>query len=106
DYVTKPVDLELLFSVMRVWMARDADNRFEHGATALPNWLADRELTVDDDRNSIQPGDSVLLIVEDDPTFARVLAEAAHQYGLKSLVALRGSSAITLARNYKPNAIT
>ena len=28
DYVTKPVDLDLLFSVMRVWMARDVDNQF------------------------------------------------------------------------------
>ena len=43
DYVTKPVDLDLLFSVMRVWMARDVDNRFEHGAASLPNWLAEHE---------------------------------------------------------------
>ena len=67
DYVTKPVDLDLLFSVMRVWMARDVDNRFEHGAVSLPNWLAEHEASLDDDRNTIQPGDPVLLIVEDDP---------------------------------------
>ncbi len=53
DYVTKPVDLDHLFSVMRVWMARDADNRFEHGALAIPEWLADHDLVVDDDRNLI-----------------------------------------------------
>ena len=52
DYVTKPVDLDLLFSVMRVWMARDVDNRFEHGVAALPNWLEEHELSLDDDRNS------------------------------------------------------
>ena len=69
DYVTKPVDLELLFSVMRVWMARDMDNRFEHGAVALPTWLASEDLSIDDDRNSIKPGDSALLIVEDDIAF-------------------------------------
>src|SRR5258708_11476173 len=86
DYVTKPVDLELLFSVMRVWMARDMDNRFEHGVTALPNWLADHESVVDDDRNSIQAGDSVLLIVEDDPTFAKILAGAAQQHDMKNHV--------------------
>ena len=102
DYVTKPVDLDLLFSVMRVWMARDVDNRFEHGVVALPNWLEDHEARLDDDRNNIQSGDSVLLIVEDDPTFAGILMERARSQGLKALVALRGSSALTLARNFKP----
>jgi CheY-like chemotaxis protein/HAMP domain-containing protein len=106
DYVTKPVDIDLLFSVMRVWTARDVDNRFEQGALALPNWLLDHETTVDDDRNVIQPEDSVLLIVEDDPTFAGLLVERAHELGLKALVALRGATALTLARNFKPSAIT
>jgi CheY-like chemotaxis protein len=106
DYVTKPVDLDLLFSVMRVWMARDIDNRFEHGVAALPNWLEDHEARLDDDRNNIQSGDSVLLIVEDDPTFASILMGRARSQGLKALVALRGSSALTLARTFKPKAIT
>src|SRR5262249_21304457 len=73
DYVTKPVDLDLLFSVMRVWMAKDVDNRFEHGIAPLPTWLEAHEVGLDDDRNQLQPGDAVLLIVEDDPTFAQVL---------------------------------
>src|SRR5579884_2347196 len=106
DYVTKPVDLEQLFSVMRVWMARDADNRFEHGALALPNWLADNDLVVDDDRNVIQAGDRVLLVVEDDITFARIMVDMAHTHGLKALIALRGSTALRLAREFKPSAIT
>ncbi len=79
DYVTKPVDLELLFSVMRVWMARDMDNRFEHGAVALPTWLAAEESSIDDDRNSIKPGDAALLIVEDDIAFIRILVEEARE---------------------------
>ena len=64
------------------------------------------ELALDDDRNLIQPGDSVLLIVEDDITFARILVDLAHDHGLKVLVALRGSSALSLAREFKPGAIT
>jgi HAMP domain-containing protein/signal transduction histidine kinase/CheY-like chemotaxis protein len=64
------------------------------------------ELVLDDDRNMIQPGDSVLLIVEDDITFARILVDLAHDHGLKALVALRGSSAISLAREFRPGAIT
>ena len=106
DYVTKPVDRELLFSVMRVWMARDMDNRFEHGAVSLPTWLGEPEPSLDDDRNTIRTGDAVLLIVEDDPTFAAVLMEQARSRGLKALVALRGSTAISLAKGFKPGAIT
>ena len=64
------------------------------------------DLVIDDDRNLIQPGDAVLLIVEDDITFARILLDLAHDRGLKALVALRGSSAMTLAREFKPGAIT
>ena len=64
------------------------------------------ELVLDDDRNLIQPGDSVLLIVEDDITFARILVDLAHDHHLKALVALRGSSAMSLAREFKPGAIT
>ena len=64
------------------------------------------DLVIDDDRNMIQPGDSPLLIVEDDITFARILVDMAHDRGLKALVALRGSSAIPLAREFKPGAIT
>ncbi len=106
DYVAKPVDLDLLFSVMRVWVARDVDTRFEHGAAHLPNWLDDHEATLDDDRAVIQPGDPVVLVVEDDPTFARVLVENAHGRGMKALVALQGSTAIGMAREFKPSAIT
>jgi len=64
------------------------------------------DLVLDDDRNLIQPGDRVLLIVEDDITFARILVDLAHEQGLKALVALRGSSAMTLAREFRPGVIT
>jgi signal transduction histidine kinase/DNA-binding response OmpR family regulator/HAMP domain-containing protein len=63
-------------------------------------------VTMDDDRNSIQPGDAVILIVEDDVTFARILVDHAHERHLKALVALRGSTALSLAREFKPGAVT
>jgi HAMP domain-containing protein/signal transduction histidine kinase/CheY-like chemotaxis protein len=64
------------------------------------------DLVIDDDRNLIQPGDPVVLIVEDDIVFARILVDLAHERGLKALVALRGISALSLAREFKPGAIT
>jgi CheY-like chemotaxis protein/two-component sensor histidine kinase len=64
------------------------------------------EIEIDDDRNLIQPRDAVLLIIEDDVTFARILLDLAHDRGIKALVALRGSSALALAREFSPGAIT
>ena len=52
------------------------------------------EIAVDDDRNLIAPGERVLLIVEDDATFARFMLDMAHSRGVKAVVALRGSTAI------------
>jgi signal transduction histidine kinase/DNA-binding response OmpR family regulator len=59
-----------------------------------------------DDRADIQPGDRTLLIVEDDPVFARLLLEQARQKGFKGIVALRGDTALALARECRPDAIT
>ena len=64
------------------------------------------DIEIDDDRNLIHPGDPVLLIVEDDVTFARILVDLAHDRGIKALVALRGATALSLAREFKPGAIT
>jgi signal transduction histidine kinase/HAMP domain-containing protein/DNA-binding response OmpR family regulator len=64
------------------------------------------EIEVDDDRNLIQPGDRVLLIIEDDITFARILVDLAHDRGIKALVAMRGAAALLLAREFVPGAVT
>jgi HAMP domain-containing protein/signal transduction histidine kinase/DNA-binding response OmpR family regulator len=64
------------------------------------------DIEIEDDRNLIRPGDPVLLIVEDDGTFARILVDMAHERGIKALVAVRGGTALTLAREFVPGAIT
>jgi CheY-like chemotaxis protein/signal transduction histidine kinase len=61
---------------------------------------------ITDDRDKLSPGDPVLLIVEDDPHFARVLLGIANDKGFKGIVAQRGSVALTLARQYMPTAIS
>ncbi len=59
-----------------------------------------------DDRAILQPGDMTLLIVEDDPHYARILADLAHNAGFKVLVAMRGTDALALAREYQPTAVS
>jgi len=64
------------------------------------------ELTVEDDRGKIAPGDKVLLIIEDDPNYGRILLEMAHEKGFKGVVSQRGSEALALVRELKPAAVT
>ena len=59
-----------------------------------------------DDRLQLQQGDMVLLIVEDDPHYARVMVDLARDNGFKVLVAHRGADALTLARHYRPSAVS
>jgi len=61
---------------------------------------------IDDDRKNVLPDDSVLLIVEDDPHYARVLLDLARDKGFKVLVATRGADALALAREYHPSAVS
>jgi CheY-like chemotaxis protein/HAMP domain-containing protein len=68
--------------------------------------VAKVEETVADDREDVREGDSVLLIVEDDPHYARILLGLARGKGFKALVANRGQQAMSLAREYLPTAIT
>jgi len=67
---------------------------------------APRQEELSDDRDDLQPGDTVLLIVEDDPHYARVLLNLARDRHFKVLVAQTGTEALELARKYRPTAIT
>jgi len=59
-----------------------------------------------DNREDLQPEDAVLLVIEDDPHYARVLRDLAHDKGFKVLVAGTGAEGLSLAREFHPNAIS
>ena len=61
---------------------------------------------IPDDRLEIQPGDAILLIVEDDPHYARILLDLARDKGFKVLLAIRGDDALDLAKQYQPTAVS
>jgi HAMP domain-containing protein/signal transduction histidine kinase/DNA-binding response OmpR family regulator len=61
---------------------------------------------VDDDREHLREGDKVLLIVEDDTRFARILVQMAREKGFKTVVATRGDTGLALANELLPAAIT
>ena len=60
---------------------------------------------VEDDRNILQPQDKVLLVIEDDPTFASTMLDMARDKGFRGVIALRGDIGLTLARRILPSAI-
>ncbi|MDB5956902.1 HAMP domain-containing protein [Ramlibacter sp.] len=65
-----------------------------------------REEHIPDDRETIVPGDPVLLVIEDDPHYARILLGLARDKGFKGLVANKGAIGLSLARQYRPSAIS
>jgi CheY-like chemotaxis protein len=83
--------------------AAPSPHRIESPPAHLPEIRAER---VEDDRESLTPGDATLLVVEDDVHYARVLADLARDMGFKVLVAGRGEEALELARQYFPTAVS
>jgi CheY-like chemotaxis protein/HAMP domain-containing protein/signal transduction histidine kinase len=76
-------------------------------APALPTATQERVTEqLPDDRLNLEPGDTILLIVEDDPHYARVLVDLARDTGFKVLVAARGSEALDLAKQFQPTAVS
>jgi HAMP domain-containing protein/CheY-like chemotaxis protein/signal transduction histidine kinase len=61
---------------------------------------------ISDDRANLEPDDAVLLIVEDDPHYARVLCDLSRDKGFKVLVAMGGAEALALAREFHPTAVS
>src|SRR6185295_19054522 len=60
---------------------------------------------IPDDRETVSPGDPVVLIVEDDPHFAHVLLGMVGEQGLKGVVSTQGSHVRSLAHQFQPLAI-
>jgi HAMP domain-containing protein/CheY-like chemotaxis protein/GAF domain-containing protein len=68
--------------------------------------VAEQDARIADDRDNLVEGDAVLLIVEDDPHYARVVCDLSRDKGFKVLIAHTGSEALALAQEYRPTAIS
>jgi HAMP domain-containing protein/signal transduction histidine kinase/DNA-binding response OmpR family regulator len=61
---------------------------------------------IGDDRTDIKPGDKVLLIAEDNLTFAKIMLEQAHINGIKAIVTTKGNDVVDFINQFHPHAIT
>ncbi|MBN8853441.1 MAG: HAMP domain-containing protein [Sphingobacteriales bacterium] len=59
-----------------------------------------------DDRHNIQSGDKIVLIVEDDLRFGKIIIEKAHLYGIKAVVATNYIEVFDFINRFTPIAIT
>ncbi|HEX7249010.1 MAG TPA: response regulator [Burkholderiales bacterium] len=59
-----------------------------------------------DDRNDIVSGDLVLLIVENDLAFAKLLLESARRKGFKGLVSGSAAGALSMIKEYQPSVVS
>ena len=76
------------------------------GATATPpSRFAARPFMVDDDREHLQGARRILMVVEDDQTFAGIVRDLAREAGFQCLAAGTAEEALDLARRFKPSAV-
>lgn len=77
------------------------------GAVFMQNALLAPEIPaeIEDDRLICTETDKLVLIVEDDTIFARVLLRFTRERGYKGIVAVRGDKALAMAIKYQPDAI-
>ncbi|WP_097093495.1 response regulator [Novosphingobium sp. Chol11] len=58
-----------------------------------------------DDRETLSGDARVILIVEDDPVFAKILCDVAHELNFQCLIATTADEGALMARQYVPNAV-
>ncbi len=61
--------------------------------------------SIKDDRKNISRGDKFILVIEDDPSFAKILYDLAHEKGFKCMIAPNGETGLHYADYYRPDAI-
>ncbi|WP_110298287.1 response regulator [Blastomonas natatoria] len=59
----------------------------------------------EDDRNALADGKQLLLVIEDDASFAEIVCDLSREMGFQCIVASTAQDAITLACEYRPHAI-
>ncbi|MGM8361319.1 response regulator [Flavobacterium sp. ARAG 55.4] len=67
--------------------------------------FVDLSANIQDDRHKADIDDKSILIIEDDPSFAEVLLQVAHNNGFKAIIAHQGETGFQYAKKYNPKAI-
>jgi CheY-like chemotaxis protein len=71
--------------------------------SAPPKALPDPPIA--DDRSHLTPGKRLILVIEDDPHFATVLRDVAHELDFECVICGTGDDGLAAARRFKPSGI-
>ncbi|MFW2851350.1 response regulator [Sphingomonas sp. TX0543] len=72
--------------------------------SSLPR-VAVRPRRIEDDRDQLADARRILLVVEDDTTFAGIVRDLSREMGFQTLVAGTAEEALALARSHRPSAV-
>lgn len=86
---------EVLFAAPEILPSEDAADDIQYLSSLIPD-------DIPDDRDLVQSGESSVLIVEDDPAFARALLAFTRSKGYRGIVCVRGDQVLPMARRYQP----
>jgi CheY-like chemotaxis protein len=80
--------------------AKKSPDPEKQAAPAVP-----KKSQIPDDREQLKGGNYIILIVEDDESFAKILVDLAHEMNFQVLVAASAEEALSLAQQFRPSAI-
>jgi PAS domain S-box-containing protein len=79
--------------------------RVDQGAVRDAMGQGAAAMQIEDDRDNLKKGDRLILVIEDDPNFARVLRAKCHEKHFKCLAAPTGEAGLELADKHLPSAV-
>ncbi|MDQ3396132.1 MAG: ATP-binding protein, partial [Bacteroidota bacterium] len=94
-----PADENVLQNILKPLFKSENEEGDQDFITYSPNELGD-------DRDNIQANEKVLVVVEDDMRFAKIMIEKAHEKGLKVLIASTYNEIFDFINRFTPLAIT
>ncbi|MBS1597420.1 MAG: HAMP domain-containing protein [Bacteroidetes bacterium] len=94
----EPSEIDSLLNSLRV-----SNERIENTNLAIVNEMINES---GDDRSNLQPNDKIVLVVEDDLRFGKIIIDKAHEFGLKAIVALNYIEVFEFVNRFSPIAIT
>ncbi|AOW78957.1 hybrid sensor histidine kinase/response regulator [Colwellia sp. PAMC 20917] len=101
----KPLIPKMIENPLARLSVNEGDGTHATSVEMKPRYVSDAMAEVEDDRILISSGDRVVLIIEDDISFAKILLDNAREKGFKGVVATTGDAGLLCAQEYRPDAI-
>lgn len=101
-YLPRQFDISFTTAIEKKIEATDSKKKIP-----LSDYVETEEHTiaVEDDRYTITKNDKIILILEDDIEFAKVILDFVRERSYKGIIAIQGNTGLSCARYYKPDAI-